>query len=129
MRLPRVRFTTQQMLVVVAVVSVFLGITAGLLRRSGSFRQQAEDYARKASQEYILGMIAAQVPWVADIRPSTMQVRMQEAHDELGDHYAGLAVKYKRAAARPWLPVGTDPSPPNWPSDVPYDVPWKGEGG
>lgn len=123
MRRPRVQFTVRRMMVVVAAVSLILGMTAGLIRRRASFRRQAEDYARRASREYMMGMIAGQVPWFAGARPSAMQVRMQEAHNDLGDHYTALGEKSRRAADSPWLPVGTDPSPPPWPNGVPYEVP------
>jgi hypothetical protein len=50
--------------------------------------------------------------------PSPMELRMQAAYFELADHYAGLEMKYKRAAQRPWLPAGPDAPPPAWPNGV-----------
>jgi hypothetical protein len=70
-------------------------------------------------------MIGQIVTQVTHFGPSPMEVRTQEAHYELADHYAVLKVKYKRAADRPWLPVGDDPPPPAWPSGVQYYVPPK----
>jgi len=107
--MPRLRFRLRTLMILVAVVSVLLGLTASLLRRRASFQRKAENYARKASQEYTNGMIAAQVPWFDGARPSKLQVRMQEEHNELGDYYAGLRVKYERAAVRPWLRVPPEP--------------------
>jgi hypothetical protein len=118
MRLPRMRFTIRRMMVVVAVASVLLGITAGLLRRRDSLKRRAEYYARKASRELMSGMSITQA---TTFGPSPMEVRMQEAYFKLADHYTVLELKYKRAADHPWLPVGPDPPPPAWPSGVVTD--------
>jgi hypothetical protein len=90
MRLPRMRFTIRRMMVVVAVISVLLGTTAGLLRRRDSLTRRAEYYSRKASRELMHSMGIVQA---ATFGPSPMEVKMQAAYFELADHYAALELK------------------------------------
>src|SRR4051794_27931848 len=110
------------MLVVMAVVSLLLGMTAGLLRRRASSLRLARNYARMSSRELMIGQHATRA---TTFGPSPLEVRMQEAHYEWGDHSQDLAARYRRAADRPWLPVGPDPPPPAWPRGVPHNVPPK----
>jgi hypothetical protein len=125
MRLPRIRFTVRQLMVVVAVVSLLLAVTTGLLRRRASFQRRTEVHARKASQENLMGMFAGELPYNASARLTPMQERTRDAHYELAGYYYGLEAKYRRAAGRPWLPIGTDPPPPAWPRGVPSAFPDK----
>jgi hypothetical protein len=112
------RFTIRRMMVVVAVVCVLFGTTAGLLRRRSWLQRRAEYYGREASRELMMGMTITRA---ATFSPSPMELRMQDAYLELSDYYAALELKYKRAALHPWLPVGPDPPPPAWPSGVTTD--------
>src|SRR5262245_24197003 len=123
MRLPRMRFTVRRLMVVVAVVALLLAATTGLLRRRASFQQRAEVYAQKASQEEGMGMFAGRLPMFANASLTPMQERTRDAHYELADYYSGLEANYRRAAGRPWLPIGTDPPPPAWPRGVPSVFP------
>jgi len=107
-------------MVVIAAASVLLGAAVGLQRRKARFRRLAGEYAQRSSHEYMIGQIVTQA---THFGPSSMELRMQEAHYARGDYYADLKAKYARAADRPWLPVGRDPSPPAWPGGVPYYTP------
>jgi hypothetical protein len=49
MRLPRVRFTLMRMMVVVAVVAIYFGLTAWMERRATRFRALYADHINKVA--------------------------------------------------------------------------------
>lgn len=116
MNWPRVRFTTRIMMAAVAVLAVLLGSAVGLRRRSEAFHRRALDYlaAREAS-------IYTQLKERVDLRraPTPLERAMLLEYVRLAVHCEGLAIKYERAADRPWLPVRRDPPTPTWPEGIP----------
>jgi hypothetical protein len=93
MKLPRVRFTVRRMMVAVAVVAVVIGAMTLLQRRRERFKA-----------------IAAE-------QRAAIQVGYFNNDEGNQDHTAAryhldMALRYEGAAARPWLPLGLDPSEP-----------------
>jgi hypothetical protein len=96
MRFPRV--TIRRLLVLVAVTAAILGILVALQRRSERFRRLAAEYASAIHTVYF-----------ADVDGDDGMVWTAAAADYHGD----LSSKYNAAADRPWLPLESDPSPPD----------------
>ena len=86
MRFPRV--TTRRLLMLVAALAVILGGLTTLQRRRERFRRIAAEYSSASKAVYT----------------GPDDLTMQEYH-------ADLALKYKAAADRPWLPIEADPPP------------------
>jgi hypothetical protein len=96
MRFPRV--TISRTLVLVAVTAAIFSILVALQRRSESFRQRATEYASAIHSVYF-----------ADVNGEDGMVLTATAADYHGD----LSLKYNAAAIRPWLPLESDPPPPD----------------
>jgi hypothetical protein len=101
------------MMIAVAVVALLFGTAAALWRRHLSFKRQADEYAKMENSEFLRGYRVELARW-----PSDGELKMKDEHHRLKDYYKKLKLKYERAAARPWLPVESDPPPPDWPKDV-----------
>lgn len=86
------------MLVLVAITSVMFGILVALKRRSEHFLRRAAEYASAIHSVYF-----------ADVNGKDGMVMTATAADYHGD----LSLKYKAAASRPWLPLESDPPPPD----------------
>jgi hypothetical protein len=113
MKLPRARFTVQLLMAAVTIAALILAGADQLRRRRESFQQRAEVYRRKAGGEFMVAQIT---------RSGNLFVwdpRTSPAHEELGDHYDALRVKYEQAAAHPWRLVTPDLPEPAWPEGVP----------
>lgn len=93
MRLPRVRFTVQGLMLSVAVVAGFAWAD-GLRRRSATFREIAASHAQEETFR-LVDFPAEPYPW--------------------GDYHAAMRKKYERAARSPWLGVEPDPPAPEAP--------------
>jgi hypothetical protein len=97
MTFPRV--TIRQMLVLVAALGVVFGILVALHRRSERFRRRAAEYASAIHTVYF-----------ADVsgRDGTSLTATTAGY------HADLSAKYLAAADRPWLPLESDPPPPDY---------------
>ena len=127
MRLPRVQFTVRRMMVAVALLGVFFGITVvgnRILQRHRRFRSAAshfanlEDLERDGVRHY---EVMAE-PWAKLLEPGkssglvydemmTFRVKA-DASRRKADYYANLVNKYERASTRPWNSVSPDPPEP-----------------
>ena len=96
MRRP-VRWSLRTPLIAVAVV----GLVSGSAERRGRFRSLAAYHEMRVAR----GTLAASVPVWIDGRGELVTRRLSDWHE-------AMRIKYRRAAARPWLPVGPDPPPP-----------------
>jgi hypothetical protein len=96
MRFPRV--TIRRLLLLVAVLAVALGIVVALQRRSERFRRRAAEYASAIHTVYF-----------ADVNGKDGMMLTATVADYHGD----LSQKYTAAADRPWLPLESDPPPPD----------------
>ena len=113
MRLPRVRFTVRQIMVVLAVMALLLAAADHLRRRRQSFKQRAEECRRKVAAA-IMDEQSARVGNRFNYDPRTTT-----AYYQLVDHYSAMQKKYEQATARPWLFVEPDLQEPEWPNNVP----------
>ena len=113
MRVPRLRFTVQRMMIAVAVVAILFGMAAGLWRRHVSFKRLADKYAKKVDDEAWKSSIIEHLRF-----RSEPERRAEDEYLRLAEYYDELKMKYERAAARPWLPVESDRPPPDWPKGV-----------
>ena len=92
MRLPRVRFTVRRLRITVAIVGLVLAGVIDARRRRERFLRIADFHERRSPNGYA-GF------YLVPLSPT------DEWHDQMGQ-------KYRRAAARPWLPVAPDPPAP-----------------
>ncbi len=111
MRLPRVRFTVSQMLVVVAISSAGLG----LIRWAREMGRRADRYNDRA------GWHRANV---GNSNGSLAVLRGRDAGLAAGlarqdAYHAAMAEKWSRAARSPWSPVPSDPPEPPAFADAP----------
>jgi hypothetical protein len=104
-RLPRVRLTIRQSMAGVAIIAVALGVEAGWIskirQRSAAYHQRAEAYAEITF--HIGTSVMDQDGQLVERNPV---VRVRDAWAR------GMAEKYWRLAAYPWLSVEPDPPPP-----------------
>ena len=92
MKFPRVRFTIQRMMVVVAVVALTLGGIAWVVR----MKRLSSEYERRAQKH------------VFEIQ-SLFNAAFASEHDYWSMEMIG---KYRNASKRPWIPVEPDPPEP-----------------
>jgi hypothetical protein len=104
-RLPRVRLTIQRAMAGIAVIAVALGVEVGWIskmrRQSAAYDQRAEAYA-----EITVHMGHAVLDGDGHFVERDPVVRVRDAWAW------GMAEKYWRLAAYPWLTVEPDPPPP-----------------
>jgi len=98
MRPPRFRLRT--LMVAVAVVAVMSGVGVRLGNRSLRFRNLADHHGLEETRHVGRGYLPG---------PETVHIEVSTPKSE---HHARLREKYRRAAARPWLPVPLDPPEP-----------------
>jgi hypothetical protein len=123
MRMPCVRFTMRRMMIAVAVVGMGLGIE-GYRRRlvsvSVRHRQVAMAY-RLDAQMYKIEAMAAELERTTQVGFIGFTSDNPSGPNEddgiarrfrLAAHYQELALKYRRAAGYPWLPVEPDAPEP-----------------
>jgi hypothetical protein len=118
----------------VAVIGLLLGSgmwVVKISRRASNYRQKAaaldrrESEARKEQQERLhlaesldrQAESQARMPQFQEgardaAKLAAYHRRLAERRGHEADDYARLRNKYERAAARPWLPVESDPAPP-----------------
>jgi hypothetical protein len=113
MQLPRLRFTVQLMMAVVALVAMALTVDDQFRRRRESFKQRALECMRSVSAAYEAEQ-AARFGNRFNHDPRTTA-----AYYVLAEHYSAMQKKYEQATTRPWLFVGTDLPEPDWPEGVP----------
>jgi hypothetical protein len=117
MRLPRVRLTVWRLLIAAAVVEAAAGAEA-LRRRAEGFRERARYHASEGgvflgqARLWDLAASAGCTDIPAGASPETYAEGARRCRRRAA-YEAGLSRKYGRAAARPWLPVATDPPEPN----------------
>jgi hypothetical protein len=123
MRVPGVRFTVRTMIVAVAVVAGCFGVEA-MKRRSRDFRDQAESHKREAGEIAIELSPDPDGRWEVfwfskdphppePARYSPTELRdWQVSKERRIAYHVMLYQKYRRAAARPWLPIEPDPPEP-----------------
>jgi hypothetical protein len=128
MRLTRPRCSLRWLMVAVAAVAVAIG--GEQMRRRASYLRTASRHA--AEEEVLLGEVERFESWArADRRYAAGFARdgdderaaksagsadlaglYAEMHRRMASAHAALKHKYRRAAARPWLPAAPDPPPP-----------------
>jgi hypothetical protein len=96
MTFPRV--TIRRLLLLVAALGVVCGILVALQRRSERFRRRAAEYASAVHTVYF-----------ADVNGTDGTILTATT----ADYHADLSMKYLAAADRPWLPLESDPPPPD----------------
>jgi hypothetical protein len=108
MRMPRFRFTVRRMMVAVAIVGACVwGVR--MLQMSRAYGKKAERFASNAMDR---------IPGFNGEWPKTPEgeAKLRRTWDlwkqEMEDHNAAMAAKYRRAARYPWLPVAPDPPEP-----------------
>lgn len=120
-----VRFTMRRMMLVIAIVGVVASLEAAR-RRHDVFQSRLSYHAGE-----LQGIADENLPWTAVnwesvwypnrespvYRPGPSEIRAYEKNRELRIAYhEAMYGKYKRAVARPWVPVETDlPAPPPYP--------------
>jgi hypothetical protein len=97
MRFPRV--TIRRLLVLVAFAAAIFTIVVALQRRGERFRRRAAEYASAIHRVYF-----------ADVNGQEGMVLTATA----AGYHDDLSLKYKEAANRPWLPLESDPAPPDF---------------
>jgi hypothetical protein len=118
MRLPRARFTIRWLMVAVAGAAILL--TAEKLRRVWRERSlKAAEYAAEAkSWSDDASKVERMMVKPRSRSDAASRQRLADLDDvarNYRDHersYRELASKYDRAAARPWLPIESDPPEP-----------------
>lgn len=103
MSLLRVRFTVRSMMVGVAIGGLLLGLGTWLWHRSVQFRGVAEYHNRLALESLGRG-------YEVDPSGGTVHVSVRTPRS---DYHDRRMRKYRQAAARPWLPVESDPPEPD----------------
>ena len=93
------RATIRRLLLLVAALGVACGILVALQRRSERFRRPAAEYASAIHTVYF-----------ADVNGTDGTILTSTT----ADHHADLSEKYSAAADQPWLPLGSDPPPPDY---------------
>jgi hypothetical protein len=117
MRLPRVRFTVQQMMVAVMILAGALALPLEARRRSERFQRRAR-YHEQAFVYLIEEEAGGPIECATGLTPSDIEEiyrdRGREAWLALNAarYHERLSEKYDDAAKRPWLPVPPDPPPP-----------------
>ena len=94
------RFRIRALVILVAAVAIVLGVFVTMQRRSRSFGRRA------AYHKVAFATIISEYRTLLSSRNTP-----EEVVAVLGYHQ-DMSVKYRSAAARPWLPVGPDPAPP-----------------
>jgi hypothetical protein len=108
------RPSIRRLMIAVAVTAACLAVGSMLLRH-GRLRRLADAYHQRANAEYLASHLIFSRHHHG---PSVPEKKKMEAHERLGAHYEMLSEKYARAAWRPWLHIGPDPSAPAWPADA-----------
>jgi hypothetical protein len=98
MRVPRM--TTRRWMIAVALTAVLSG-GLDLYRRSVDLAALAEMHDLMARKSWTRGSLVGPRGAIGHVEYPT----------PLTDHHTRLRDKYRRAAARPWLPVAPDPPP------------------
>src|SRR5258708_3462243 len=98
MRLPRL--TIRRLLLVLAIIGLVLA-TVVMVRRSGEFREMAEQQA-----DYEAGSLA----YADDARGEGGDPQRVVRGEQMAAYHRALKAKYARLARYPWLPV--EPGPP-----------------
>lgn len=122
MRIHRVRFTLQRMVLAVAVLALIIGALRIVWLRNG-YQKAAVYYAAMEKLQRDLQRFGEEdaraeeelaLAFGQKVSGEQKEQQATEARgmQRLADWYAELKRKYERAAARPWLPVDPDPPPP-----------------
>ena len=105
----RPRFTLRVLMIAVAVAALVpWGYTLG--RRSVAFAAKAQECESKAEK----GLIPLRASGFGPPNDAEIQLikRHNEWNERFKEHHRRLALKYRRAARFPWLPVEPDPPEP-----------------
>jgi hypothetical protein len=118
MRLPRVRLTVRWLMVAVAIVALVAWL-APVRRQQESYAARAAIYRRYAQSfrakyegrsNVVFSHPFLRDGWCNDSGPDIAAT--PELQREWAEYCERLASKYERAARYPWLPVPSDPPPP-----------------
>lgn len=136
----RLRVTIRVLMLAVASAGLLMAAGVGLWRRherlallTKQHEQSAAGFREKATEWNVvldLSLLGSQIDeGVAPPEPPVAPPGMAEpvdpeqgwsgraqGFDRLARYHANLGRKYRRAAARPWLPVEPDPQPPPEPA-------------
>jgi hypothetical protein len=93
------RITIRRLLLLVAAMGVVCGILMALQRRSEHFRRRAAEYASAIHTVYF-----------TDVNGTDGTILTATT----AGYHADLSMKYTAAADRPWLPLESDPPPPDY---------------
>lgn len=105
-RPPRLaRKTTRRLIEMIVVLTVVFGLAILMGHRRDRFRRLAEMHSRRSLHELRDGQVK---PTQAMDIPGDQARRL----NLLAEYHYQLATKYRRAAARPWMPVPPDPPAP-----------------
>ena len=118
MRLPRM--TTRRWLVAVAAIVLLIGLLIGggrlLKQRRDYFLLLAQSHQKEVTSSTARGeALKSRFGGTSGMAIEEI-MRLHRDYDRMmdrADHHASLARKYERAACYPWLPVESDPPPPD----------------
>jgi hypothetical protein len=94
------RFRLRSLLIAVAILATLLGVGVKLRRDAAQYDRLSRRHSGEAGAWEL--RLAGRV-----VGPSQARAILGRAH-----WHDAMAEKYRRAAARPWLPVAPDPPPP-----------------
>ncbi|MHC5543604.1 hypothetical protein ACYOEI_35720, partial [Singulisphaera rosea] len=99
------RKTTRRLIEMIVVLAVVIGLTMLMGHRRDRFRRLAEMHSRRSLHELRDGQAKpSQAMDILDDRARRSNL--------LAEYHYRLATKYRRAAARPWMPLPPDPPAP-----------------
>ena len=108
MRLVRVRFTIQRLMVMIGLVAVILGTVE--VRRQ---RKLVHEYRARATFHEIMAATTSDIVLNGSGSAQGLTAVMKVPGSGQKAYHEEMKRKYEQAADRPWLWVQPDPSPPS----------------
>jgi hypothetical protein len=113
-RLPRPRLTIRSVMVIVAVVALALAAEATRRRianLSSAYRVRALEHQNKVELA-TLNAIDSKSAYRRGQPPDPKYAEWSARFRRLAEFHYAMMRKYERAASRPWIPIDSDPTPP-----------------
>ena len=110
MRLPRMRFTIQRMMLATAVFTIALDIGLSY-RRSGNYRRQAQFYAHAGKVALVRARNVESGAARMDGYTAEERRKALDQARRFAIYSSQMRAKYEQAVLLPWLPVEPDPAP------------------